>query len=836
MHKRNGLALLVALMMAAALVALTFSLASLVLLERRHVTVSDEGRKMRGAAELAAFRGLAELQVRMGPDQACDHVDLRGLPVSFGKAGRGELSGGFSEEGLTCAWSIKDLSLGHDVAAKYVAGLQASAWARTSAGRPKLAHALPDKVTSAQRVALEAGGREFFGVPMAPGTTWQVRGLLTDAAHGGWRRDMADDAVLTEELGGSVAELLTRPAFRDAPSKGYPLAQAESAGVTLRTMPQLVDFRLSMGFFNARSDGRHRLRFHGTAVFWNPLSVPVLAGPQGRLFLVELVGSPEVTITNLDTSSSFTTDLDDCPQEDFGIIRQGLRERGLWCWTEITDSVTYGMNGRGLLPGEVYALVNPSPQSQPQGLARILTRMTWKMDRGHHGAGWRRPDPTVFLPTDRIEIAVRFRGKVGLRLRPYAGEPDRDAAIADYPAKPLFILENIPFPDFLLRTTGEDYSREDSAGYEIGERRACLRVRFRPGDGWSAWGSPGVRRAWDFSVPEQATEWVVDHPVLAALDVVDHDASPLAGPLWDLRPNRHDGGEVGAFASIRLRDFPGAPIVSVGAFRHLEPTGSRSWTERLDRTFASAPLTAPELGVVSHNPFLIAVGAIPSTQGVEAARCLQVIGPFNVNSREPRAWESLLRDAAGAWSSGRGGPFEPNEIKGSLFFTRPTGAGLAKWGSLGPTDLSDAAIADLAKMPFDSLVAQQSVRRLEDGLLAKLADRIVDLQPSHGWPFPSVRAFAESGLLAAALKSAEIDATFANLASSLPVRLNEADLLEAWAPILTVRGDTFAIEGRASGPQGAVLCELVVQRVAEGHVSAVLGRRFRIISVRFRNQ
>lgn len=781
------------------------------------------------------MRGLAELQVRMGPDQACDHVDGTGLLVTLGKAGRGALSGGFSEEGLTCAWSVQDLSLGYDDAAKYVAEARASAWARTSAGRPKLAHALPDKVTLAQRVALEAGGRDFFGVTAKPGTSWQVRGLLTDPVRGGWRRDLADDAASAEEMGEVVAGLLARPAFRDAPSRGYPLAHAESAGLTLSTLPRLIDFRLSMGFFNARSDGRHRLRFHGTAVFWNPLTVPVLAGPQGRLFLVELVGSPEVTVTNLDTSSSFTTDLDDCPQEDFGIIRQGLRERGLWCWTEITDPSPPGMSGRGLLPGEVYALVNPSPQSQPQGLARILTRMTWRMDRGHHRPGWRRPDPTVFLPTDRVEIAVRFRGKVGVRLRPYAGEPDRDAAIADYPAKPLIALENIAFPDFLLRTTGEDYSREDSAGYVIGERRACLRIRLRPGDGWLAGASPTAGNKWDFSVPEQAAEWVVDHPVQAALDVVDHDASPLAGPLWDLRANRHDGGEVGAFASIRLRDLPGAPLVSVGALRHLESPGSKAWMGRLDRNFSSAPLTTPEAGVDSHNPFLVAVTKVGSSPGAEAAQGYQVVGPFNVNSRDPRAWEALLRDAAGTWSSDRGGPFEPNELKGALFFTRPGGAGLAKWGALGPTDLSDVAIAGLSSSPLEGLVGQQSVRRLEDGLLAKLADRIVELQPSHGWPYSSVRAFAESGLLAAALSSAGIDAPFAGLPASLPVRLNEADLLETWAPVLTVRGDTFAVEGRATGPNGSVLCELLVQRNAEEHPSAVLGRRFRIISVRFRN-
>ena len=181
-------------------------------------------------------------------------------------------------------------------------------------------------------------------------------------------------------------------AFPPSPENGFPLVRVAEDSRSLDTLPVLADLRLSMGFFNSRSDGRHRLRFHGSAVFWNRLTVPVLSGPQGKMFLVEFVGSPEVTVTNLDTQSSFVADLDDCPQEDFGIIRQGLRESGLWFWAEATDQATTGMSGRGLLPGEVYALVNPAPTTQPQGLARILTKMTWKMERAYHGPGWKRPE------------------------------------------------------------------------------------------------------------------------------------------------------------------------------------------------------------------------------------------------------------------------------------------------------------------------------------------------------------------------------------------------------------------------------------------------------------
>jgi hypothetical protein len=694
-------------------------------------------------------------------------------------------------------------------------------------------------VTASQRVALAAGGRELFGLPIEPGTSWQVRGLLTDPIRGGWRKDLEEGTVMAAELGSPVAEVLRHAGFAQAPGKGYPLAHVEGDGVAVSTLPRLLDFRLSLGFFNSRNDGRHRLRFHGSATFWNPLSVPVLAGPQGKLFLVEVIGSPEVTITNLETQNSFSADLDDCPQEDFGVIRQGLRERGLWCWTEVADPSSHGMAGRGLLPGEVYASVSPSPATQPQGLARILTRMTWKLDRARHGPGWKRPEPTVFLPDDRIEIAVRFRGKVGIRLRPYAGEPGREEAISDYPAKAVISVDGIVFPDFILRTTGEDYSREDSSGYVIGERRACLRIRLRPGDSGGIWvgaAAPMAKRSWNLANEEDAKDWLADHPVLSALDVVDHDASPLMGPLWDLRANRHDAEQAGAFASVRLRDFPGYPTVSVGALRHLEAPASKAWMARLDRTFAGAPLSGREPGVSSHNPFLAPAPGVVGPTSADAAKGWHVIGPFNVNSRDPKAWAAFLRDASGTWSAERGGPFEPAEINGPLFFTRPTGAGLAKWGTSSPVDLPDRAVADMPMASMEALSGQQGVRCLEERRLEALALRIVESQSGHGWPFASLQAFAESGLLDEALRSAEIDQPYVAAAPELPVRLKGADLLEAWAPVLTVRGDTFLIEGRAEGLGGSCVCELMVQRVAEEHAARHLGRRFRIISVRFRNR
>jgi hypothetical protein len=220
----------------------------------------------------------------------------------------------------------------------------------------------------------------------------------------------------------------------------------------------------------------------------------------------------------------------------------------------------------------------------------------------------------------------------------------------------------------------------------------------------------------------------------------------------------------------------------------------------------------------------------------DIARGLYVVGPFNINSRDPKAWESFLRAAEGPWKADAGGPFAPQELSGPVFFTRPGGATLAKWGALSQVDLADRAVAVLTETAFAGLAGQQGVRSFDAGKLSELARKVVELQPTHGWPYPSLAAFARSRTLERALKEADINRPYASVASELPIYLKADDLLEAWAPVLTVRGDTFRITGRAEGEGGSSVCELIVQRVAAEHLASHLGRQFRIISVRFRNR
>ncbi len=155
---------------------------------------------------------------------------------------------------------------------------------------------------------------------------------------------------------------------------------------------------------------------------------------------------------------------------------------------------------------------------------------------------------------------------------------------------------------------------------------------------------------------------------------------------------------------------------------------------------------------------------------------------------------------------------------------------------MSPIDIADKPAAILSELAFGGLVSQQGVRSLDAVKLTELARKVVELQPTHGWPYRSLADFARSRILEEALEASGINRPYASVASELPIYLKADDLLEAWAPVLTVRGDTFKVTGRAVGEGGSCVCEMIVQRVADEHPVPHLGRRFRIISVRFRNR
>ena len=160
MHKRNGLALLLALLALSLCLGLMFSLAGLGRAESASASYCVAQAGLRAAAQGAALRGLAALQSAAGPDVAYTYQTA----PSGVRVGRGSsvlLTEGEAEiDGLRWLWSVEDLSMSHDLASRPMATRQASAWAKSLAGRPKLPVALAVEPTVEQVRALEVGDRK----------------------------------------------------------------------------------------------------------------------------------------------------------------------------------------------------------------------------------------------------------------------------------------------------------------------------------------------------------------------------------------------------------------------------------------------------------------------------------------------------------------------------------------------------------------------------------------------------------------------------------------------------------------------------------------------------
>jgi hypothetical protein len=853
MKTRDGFTLLISLLVLAAAVLTALTLAAFLHVTGRETRSAAQHAQLRAAALVGAQTALGELAAASGRDVGFTYVDSAD-GLTFGRgAERARVRTSLVTEGAGVRVTVADVAQRWDEQAAAAAALRASPWMQSRLGRQALAVGPWGPAPAASTaLALDVGEEELYYAALnrrpAAGVGWGSLGLLTDAARGGWRRNLSDPASLAAVVGWGLAPRLLVPdaAFAADPAKGLPPSTLAAPPYGLSHAPVLVDFRLSLGFFNSRSDGRHRLRFHGSGRWWNPSSAPLLADTNHNLYLIEIEGAPEVEVRNVTSGAQFTAYLDDCIQADFGIFSQGLREQGLWLWGQVTDAQTNGMARRGLLPGEVYGFVTPDPLVQPQGLSRILTKTTWRMDDAAHPASWRRPSPEVFTPTDRIEIAVRFRGPLTLKLRPAHGLAPVDQAIREYPAPPQVVIANIPFPDFLIETTGADYSREDSASYTIAERRACLRasLKERPSAEWLAGARSGplLKPQWDLADPADAAEWEVAHPLLAVGDERDSPISPSESFFWDKFSNAHAGQEVGAFARVVMRDVPASPLSSVGGLQALVPAGSQAWQFWLEAAFVAFPSVTARPVAISDNPRLVALDARDSLTRTDllwpdVAPRLGIAGVFNVNSRDIDAWERLLTAASSAWVSDVGGPWETRPWVGSWWATLPSGAQLAPYGSSVRVNLPDDELAALDPAALAEVGGQQGIRQLSPAVSRRWAEAIVATQATHGWPYPSLEAWAQSGLLEKSLNTAGVNQVLGVALADGPAALRAGHFLQALAPLLTVRGDTFCIRSRAVSDSGdaTVEVEWLVQRVPEVQAIPALGRRFRVIRARIRN-
>lgn len=856
MSPRRAFALLPVL----TLVALCVAVACLCHASARLAGVAADASLRQERCQLAALAsvriGLGRIAQSMGPDARWCGQGASGVAWSARRDGETwvveSLNGLQQDVGSQAfAWSARDLSCGCDVVAPVLARERSLALARKPRMRQRLASGAtqPDatlSLLSASRVLDVAGARA--GMPSTlPGSAFSAgtRSLLIDPRTGAWRANLSVRGSLASRLGEALAAALLEPsgALRDQPVRGMEPVDVGQGAVRLRHMAVVADIALSLGVFNARSDGRHRVRLHAQMTLWNPATLGLITPADKRLFLAELEGAPEVTVSNLDSGATFTTWLDRSPPGVFWGYTQGARERGLWWWVEVLDATRHGMLRSGILPGEVYALRMPDPVTQPYGLARVVGGTTWRYDDAEHPAGWVRPSPEVFLPRDRIVVAMRFVTQgTTLRLHPYVGPLDANTEAADYPSPALLTLSHVAWPDARLELTGAEYSRVDSNGYVVDERRFCWRARLAAVSGAEVFALAAdpvlMSGRIDLADPVQRARWVLTSDAVAeALQPVDAPGSPM---FRDGAINRHDALTDGAFADWRLRDMPIDPPLDVASLRLLHGATPELWLPELDRAFFACPDMSTGFPV-SENPRLTPwrmasdAGGLAAQRemltGEHAAELLALEGAFNVNAADPRAWEAFLSSDPLRWTAETGGPALPGKLDAAAgFFSQPTGAMSAKYGSSAPCDLADAALARLAAGERSEVARRQSARAPDPATLRQFCERLVEEIGDHGGPFSGVADFLASGVVERAILAARLNE---GIPKGSPLFIDAETLLGAHMAMLVARGDTFAVvgEGRVGG--GVMALELTVQRMPEPASRPHLGRRFVVTKARW---
>lgn len=818
--------------------------------------VSLRRQRSQLAALASARLGLGVLARALGPDARWSGQGASGVAWSARREGEAwvveSLSGRWRDVGRSAlSWDVRDLSCGCDLAAPVLARDRSMPMARKPRMRQRLAsgatqpEAQPSTLASAQ--VLDLAGLRLGLDSTLPESAFVAgsRSLLVDPRTGTWRVNLSDSRLLTPRLGASLtrALLAPAPALREQPARGMEPVDVGEGAVRLRHMAVVTDVALSMGVFNARSDGRHRMRLHAQMTLWNPAALGLLTHGDKRMFLAEVEGAPEVTVTNLDSGASFTTWLDRSPPGVFWGYTQGVREHSLWWWVEILDSTRHGMLRSGILPGEVYASRMPDPAAQPYGFSRVLGGDTWRYDDAEHPAGWVRPSPEVFLPRDRIVVAMRFvTPGTTVRLHPYVGLLDAATEAADYPSPALLSLSHVPWPDARLELTGADYSRVDSNGYVVGERRFCWRARLAAEDEAAVLALAAdpvfMSGRVDLADPAQRARWVLTTDAVAeAMRPLDAPGSPM---FEDAAVNRHDALVDGAFADWRLRDVPIDPPLDVASLRLLPGATSEWWMAELDRAFFGCPDMSTELPV-SENPRLApwhlardAAAIVLQREalgGESAAATFALEGAFNVNASDPAAWEAFLASDPLHWVAETGGPAAPGKLEvAAAFFSQPAGAMAAKYGSATPCDLSDRSLASLGPASLSEVLRRQSVRAPEPETLRRLCERLVQEMACHPDPFESVADFIRSGVLDRAIAAVKLNE---GLPPGSPLSIDAPTLLGAHAALLVARGDTFVVRGEGRAGGGVMTLELTVQRLPEPAARPHLGRRFAIVKARW---
>ena len=251
-----------------------------------------------------------------------------------------------------------------------------------------------------------------------------------------------------------------------------------------------------------------------------------------------------------------------------------------------------------------------------------------------------------------------------------------------------------------------------------------------------------------------------------------------------------------------------------------------------------------------------------------AADYYGVVGAFNINSTSVYAWSRMLSSFEGLVAPTRDGSarVEPLDGDGALLYPHPFAR--SQFPSQGQADYQDLAYDEVAHL---SPLSYKGYRSLSSAEVESLATEIVRLVKARG-PFVSLSDFANRkvsagveglmGILQEAIDASGVNSDFDDEAYSdtallrlipehntgptgrnLPGFLSQADIIDALAPVISARSDTFRVRGYGESQFGlgdadkaTAVCEAVVQRLPESVGSGGdFGRQYRIVSFRWLN-
>ena len=732
--------------------------------------------------------------------------------------------------------------------------------------------------------------------------------VLENPLTGGLKVNLSDDDYRDGFVNDALQQFLTP--ITETPAADLSAHKQKEGQPVHALYPVPTEVVLYMGLFHGWSDGIVRIRYHVEVEFWNPYPVPITFpsdegdewGNKNRSIVVVFTGMPEIEIKAIGDSKvpELEDDLDNCMY-----YAEGSNGRYINGWMDVNPPDKHS-DIPVLLPGEVYRVLAPSPDVQPRGVARRFcfqegVNLQGKTDglRWAHSRGSR--------PDYNTEIRVKAdhpRGGVDIAFLPFTGED------TDYrEEEPFFKIEGLDFDDFkykqVFRSKKEpdrdDDDDDEDDGYvsytekEFAETREDGILPFSiPYPNMDGYKIDYYTIAYHYKLKGDAddladllTSLDPRNPVLDCDDkftdreghsrrvkeLVEAENFTRTDPedrlvafdddelFHDEDGRSHEDENLRQFVAydlprtepvsvgvLRFAQIPGLPALAIGSER------AAGFNGVFDYYFMS-PLAAPNSPRRLLNPWLEPLersqwqrdlSAEGEPRQDDAARLCQV-GAFNLNSTSVEAWRAVLgasrqaeEETDGGWGVAEDGVTPP------AFFRLPF------YGAWADDVYGQASDASSLPKAFGS-AARALDKDLGEDQIHVLCQGIVDKVEADG-PFASVADFLNAGVLQEAIdevgvtRGLDLPPINANVPAGSNLYLMQGDLMEALAPMLTVRSDTFVIracgesEDTFTGQKARAWCEATVRRVPEQvdgsdpmGATAVggLGRRFEIVSFRW---